>query len=87
MGLGIALGLDFAPLTGNLWDTENGVDYGDEINLVKPGFNRGWSKVQGIYETHENFPGNVTTNRTGLFNYHNTGQYSAPEFTWFNSVN
>jgi glucose/arabinose dehydrogenase len=33
--------------------------------------------------TNENFPGNVTTNPTGLFNYHNTGHYSTPEFTWF----
>jgi glucose/arabinose dehydrogenase len=50
---------------------------------VRPGFNSGWNKVQGIWETNENFPGNVTTNPTGLFNYHNTGHYSTPEFTWF----
>jgi aldose sugar dehydrogenase len=41
--------------------------------------------VQGIWETNENFPGNVTTNPAGLFNYHNTGHYSTPEFTWFDS--
>ena len=28
-------------LPGNLWDTENGPTYGDEINLVNPGFNSG----------------------------------------------
>jgi aldose sugar dehydrogenase len=42
--------MDFDPLTGNLWDTENGPEYGDEISLVEPGFNSGWSKVQGIWE-------------------------------------
>ena len=36
-------GMDFDPITGNLWDTENGNTFGDEINLVKPGFDSGWS--------------------------------------------
>ena len=36
-------------LTGNLWDTENGPAFGDEINLVEPGFNSGWLKTQGIW--------------------------------------
>jgi glucose/arabinose dehydrogenase len=42
--------MDFDPVTGNLWDTENGPSYGDEINLVKPGFNSGWNKVQGLWQ-------------------------------------
>jgi hypothetical protein len=29
--------LDFDPITGMLWDTENGRNFGDEINLVEPG--------------------------------------------------
>ena len=28
---------------------ENGPDYGDEINLVEPGFNSGWKKIHGIW--------------------------------------
>ena len=51
-------------MTRNLWDTENGPEYGDEINLVKPGFNSGWKKVMGpISRTNVNedelvrFPG------------------------------
>ena len=43
-GIRNSFGIDSDPLTGNLWDTENGPAYGDEINLVKPGFNSGWSK-------------------------------------------
>ena len=46
-GLRNSFGIDFDPLTGKLWDTENGDDFGDEINLVEPGFNSVWSKVQG----------------------------------------
>lgn len=48
-GIRNSFGIDFDPLSGNLWDTENGPFFGDEINLVKPGFNSGWLKVQGMW--------------------------------------
>ena len=44
----IVYGMDFDPVTGNLWDTENGPDHGDEINLVEPGFNSGAHIVDGM---------------------------------------
>jgi len=50
-GIRNSFGIAFDPITGNLWNTENGPDYGDEINLVEPGFNSGWIKVQGLLET------------------------------------
>jgi glucose/arabinose dehydrogenase len=50
-GIRNTFGMDFDPVTGNLWDTENGDTFGDEINLVNPGFNSGWSQVAGIWET------------------------------------
>src|SRR5215217_4307430 len=37
-GLRNGFGMTFDPVTGYIWDTENGPDYGDEINLVLPGF-------------------------------------------------
>lgn len=46
-GIRNSFGIDFDPLTGQLWDTENGPAFGDEINIVRPGFNSGWSKFQG----------------------------------------
>ena len=49
-GIRNSFGLDFDPLTGLLWDTENGPKYGDEINLVEPGFNSGSTKIFGIWE-------------------------------------
>jgi len=58
-GIRNSFGLDFDPVTGNLWDTENGPAFGDEINLVKPGFNSGYAKVQGIWPI---------TNYSELFN-------------------
>ena len=48
-GIRNSFGIDFDPVTGYLWDTENGPAFGDEINLVKPGFNSGWTKKQGIW--------------------------------------
>ena len=48
-GIRNGFGIDFDPITKKLWDTENGPSFGDEINLVEPGFNSGWSKIQGIW--------------------------------------
>ena len=48
-GIRNGFGIDFDPITEKLWDTENGPSFGDEINLVEPGFNSGWSKIQGIW--------------------------------------
>ena len=46
-GVRNSFGLAIDPVTGNLWDTENGENDFDEINLVYKGFNSGWSKVMG----------------------------------------
>ena len=48
-GIRNSFGMDFDPVTGYLWDTENGPGFGDEINLVGPGFNSGWSEIQGFW--------------------------------------
>ncbi|MGI0042942.1 MAG: PQQ-dependent sugar dehydrogenase, partial [Nitrososphaeraceae archaeon] len=47
-GIRNSFGIDFDPITGNLWDSENGPGYGDEINLVEPGFNSGWGQIMGV---------------------------------------
>jgi glucose/arabinose dehydrogenase len=46
-GIRNSFGMDFDPVTGKLWDTENGPFYGDEINLVEAGFNSGWADITG----------------------------------------
>lgn len=45
MGHRNSLGLALNPVTGDLWNNENGPYGGDEINILKPGANYGWPKV------------------------------------------
>lgn len=46
-GIRNSFGMAFDPVTGKLWNTENGPANWDEINLVERGFNSGWTKLQG----------------------------------------
>jgi len=45
MGHRNSLGLALNPVTGDMWNNENGPYGGDEINILKPGANYGWPKV------------------------------------------
>ena len=86
-GIRNSFGIDFDPITGNLWDTENGPEYGDEINLVNPGFNSGWMTVQGIWKpTGSTDPdldliaGSKLLYPKNLVDFGGKGKYSLPEF-------
>lgn len=82
-GIRNSFGIDFDPITGKLWDTENGPNYGDEINLVEPGFNSGWKKVQGIWKLRgSNLGKEINSNPEGLVLFDGKGKYSVPEFSW-----
>ena len=45
LGIRNAMGLFFHPETGELWETENGPQGGDEINIIKAGKNYGWPAI------------------------------------------
>jgi glucose/arabinose dehydrogenase len=85
-GIRNSFGLDFDPVTGYLWDTENGPDYGDEINLVNPGFNSGWAKIEGIWKPNGTGLGEVSLKPRHLEDFGGKGLYRVPEFTWRNTV-
>ncbi len=91
-GIKNSFGFDFDPVTGKMWDTENGPTFGDEINVVEPGFNSGWVKVQGIWKMdvdplEEPEKGEIATNGSlDLVDFGGKGRYSSPEFTWSNTV-
>jgi len=83
-GIRNSFGLDFDPVTKKLWDTENGPNFGDEINLVNPGFNSGWRKIQGIWKPIGELKGNIILNPGSyLVNFNGTvSTYHSPEFIW-----
>ena len=60
-GIRNSFGLAFDPITGNLWETENGDDSFDEINLVRRGFNSGWIQVMGPLDQIGDFKSIETT--------------------------
>ena len=85
-----SFGIDFDPVIGNLWDTENGLIFDDEINLVEPGFNSGYTKIDGIWP--RGYPIDQTEKHIAprhphdLVDYGGKGAYHIPQFTWFRSV-
>ncbi len=70
-GIRNSFGIAFDPITGNLWDTENGGH--DEINLVEPGFNSGWDKISGMSFPDSDF------DEKDLVDFAGNGKYSDPE--------
>ena len=76
IGIRNSFGLTVDPVTGKLWDTENGPDFGDEVNIVPPNFNSGWDVIQG--------PANKTT-LAALPGYPGY-TYHDPQFTWMKPV-
>jgi aldose sugar dehydrogenase len=101
-GIRNSFGIDFDPVTGILWDTENGDHFGDEINFVLPGFNSGWKDIEGVWKISDSdlFNYNPAPKYKGfnasrdqlpelnlnLVQFGGRGQYSAPEFVWNETV-
>jgi len=77
-GIRNSFGIDFDPVTGKLWNAENGEDIFDEINLVEPGFNSGWKQVMGPISA------NTGVSESNLVNIPGS-QYADPVFSWAES--
>lgn len=77
-GIRNSFGMDFDPITGKLWLSENGVRTNDEINLIESGFNGGWKDLTGFASTGFNY--------SGLVSFNGTGKYSDPKFVWNQTV-
>ena len=100
MGIRNSFGLGVDPVTGYLWDTENGENYYDEINLVKPRFNSGWNSVMGPSDrenpdTHQCALGVIGNESNCTVEYRGFQPippsfknfvYSEPEFSWYETV-
>jgi aldose sugar dehydrogenase len=79
-GIRNSFGLGFDPITGFLWDTENGPQFGDEINLVHPGFNSGWQQIYGFSSSLKKFDTNE------LVTFGGRGKYEEPKVVWAKST-
>jgi glucose/arabinose dehydrogenase len=76
-GVRNSFGFDFDPLTGILWDAEDGpADY-DEINIVLPGFNSGWNRVMGPIGREGILPQDLVQ--------FEGSHYADPVFSWLRS--
>ena len=78
-GIRNSFGIAIDPVTGNLWETENGENTYDEINLVKPGFNGGWKVIMGPLSRSDGITANELINFPG-------SHYADPVFSWLNPV-
>src|ERR671921_1580727 len=78
-GIRNSFGIDFDPITGTLWDTENGESGYDEVNLVKPGFNSGWAQVMGPIARNSNQTPNDLVSFSGSI-------YTDPVFSWRDQI-
>ena len=78
-GIRNSFGIDFDPVTGKLWDAENGEDVFDEVNVVEPGFNSGWKTVMGPIAA------NTGVSESNLVNIPGS-QYADPVFSWAESI-
>jgi glucose/arabinose dehydrogenase len=98
-GIWNSFGLTFDPVTRMLWDTEIGLPFGDEINIVNPGFNSGYNKIDGIWlhgynnildETEKQHIVASSSSslhpNVDLVNFGGKGKYHLPQFTWFRKV-
>lgn len=77
-GIRNSFGLDVDPLTGVLWETENGPDRFDELNVVPAGFNSGWKKLTG--------PMSLSNVTQGDLFHLDGSKYADPVFSWRHSV-
>jgi glucose/arabinose dehydrogenase len=83
-GIRNSFGIGFDPVTGKLWDTENGPSFGDEINVADPGFNSGWTNIQGVWQAgaESSEPGPVAPlHPNNLVDFGGRGKYKPPEFS------
>jgi glucose/arabinose dehydrogenase len=79
-GIRNSFGINYDPITGNIWMTDNGPARNDELNLAMPGYNGGYSKIMGMSSSSHTF------NLTDLESFDGNGKYYDPAFVWFLSI-
>lgn len=81
-GIRNSFGLAIDPISGLLWDTENGPDSYDEMNIVHPGFNSGWNQIMGPI-SHSSIEQENLEEELMIFD---GSKYADPIFSWKDPV-
>lgn len=74
-GIRNSFGMAIDPISGTLWNTENGPGQYDELNVVKKGFNSGWAVIMGPISQ-------VGKDQNDLHNIPGS-HYADPALSWF----
>jgi glucose/arabinose dehydrogenase len=80
-GLRNSFGMAFDPLSGELWEQENGDDSFSEINRVEPGFNSGWVQIMGPPERIAQFKA-IETDPTAPQPFAAGGYFGLQQIRW-----
>jgi glucose/arabinose dehydrogenase len=78
-GVRNSFGIAFDPVSGVLWDTENGVNEYDEINRLPAGSNSGWADIMGPESRAQG-------NTQNLVKLGRKAKYVDPQLSWRNVV-
>lgn len=70
------IGMDYHPVTGALWVSENGPQGGDEINIIRPGANYGWPYVSYSRQYRGDW----------VSNNERQAEFEQPEIIWWPSI-
>ncbi|HYY71141.1 MAG TPA: PQQ-dependent sugar dehydrogenase, partial [Nitrososphaeraceae archaeon] len=73
-GIRNSFGITIDPITGTLWETENGPSEYDEINIVKAGLNSGWLQFMGPMSRSDNSLNDLQALPNSF--------YSDPQLSW-----
>lgn len=86
-GVRNSFGMDWDPITGTMWHSDNGPQVWDELNRTEPGMNSGWVKILGpdardaVYSQNGDTPYDAA-DLTFLSGAH----YADPEFSWIDPI-
>ena len=80
-GLRNSFGLAFDPVSGLLWEQENGDDSFSEVNIAEPGFNSGWIQIMGPPERIAQFKA-IETDPTAPQPFAPAGYFGLQQVRW-----
>ena len=80
-GIRNSFGMAFDPVSGSLWDEQNGDDSFTEINRVEPGANLGWVQVMGPIDRIAQFKA-IETDPTAPQPFTPAGYFGLQQIRW-----